>query len=71
VPSHPYFGRKPIGKVICLLFSDKNLEKSHEKLFEKLMELSKKIFDKGKNIGSLPKKISSTKWDRYCEDLRL
>jgi hypothetical protein len=53
------------------LFSDKTLEKSHEKLFQKLMELSKKLFDKGKNIGSLPKKISSTKGDRYFEDLTL
>jgi hypothetical protein len=61
IPSHSFLGRKSIGKVIVLLFCDKNLGKSHEKSFEKSMELDKKIFDKDKNIGCLRKKISSTR----------
>jgi hypothetical protein len=67
---HPFLGRKSIGYVIFQLFSDKNLDKSHGKSFEKLMEVGRKVFNKGINIGSVPKKFSSTKWNRYYENLR-
>ena len=41
-PSHPCRERKCIEKGIFLLFSNKNLEKSYKKSFEKSMELGKK-----------------------------
>jgi hypothetical protein len=70
-PSYSYLDRQSTGNVVFLLFSDKNFEKSHEKSFEKSMELGRKFFNKDKNIGSLLKKISSRRSDRYHENLRL
>jgi hypothetical protein len=70
-PFQPFLERKSIGKIIFLLFCAKNLKKSHEKTFENSMELGRKIFNNDKNIGSLPKKTSSTRWNRYHKSLRL
>ncbi len=35
------------------------------------MELRRKILNKDKNFDALPKKIFSTRWDRYNANLRL
>jgi hypothetical protein len=58
LPSQLFFRRKSIEKVIFLLFSDKNLEKSHEKSFEKSMKLGKKIFNKDKTLVVYLKKLA-------------